>query len=81
LLASPGFVHWLAKSTRAPVEAIPAQMNILANIAAKEKDEETKKAMGDYMQEATGGIPGVNGAPIQNRNPAIMNSAPQAPRG
>jgi hypothetical protein len=42
-------VHWLAKSTRAPVEAIPAQMNILANIAAKEKDEETKKAMGDYI--------------------------------
>lgn len=51
LFTSPTFVHWLAKSTRAPTESIPAQINILANIAAQEKDPEMKKAMSDYLAE------------------------------
>jgi hypothetical protein len=33
LMTSPGFVRWLAKSTRAPVEQLPAQLNTLFQVS------------------------------------------------
>jgi hypothetical protein len=43
LMTSPGFVHWLAKSTRAPVEAAPAQLNQLFQASLYMKGDERKE--------------------------------------
>lgn len=44
LMTSPKFVHWLAKSTRAPVEQIPAQLNQLFQESLYMKGDERKDA-------------------------------------
>lgn len=55
LMTNPGFVTWLAQSSRAPSAALPAAIQTLSNISGKWETED-RAAAEDYIKAARQGL-------------------------
>lgn len=53
VMTNQNFVRWLAQTTKVSPSALPAQINTLAQIAAKEQDLEARAEMENYMNNLT----------------------------
>jgi hypothetical protein len=55
---NPNFVHWLAQSTKAPVQALPGQLTTLQRVLEGQGDEETAQLVADLRDRVNGDLYG-----------------------